>query len=101
MGRHGKHRIRNHPTVIKSEISRDFSEQLSITEKIVSPKSKISPSFLEENSCICGMHIEGTVWIGCGKWYHIDCVHLTGLSPDHIKMLTNVCVFVQVSSFMI
>ena len=45
MGRHGKHRIRNHPTVIKSEISRDFSEQLSITEKIVSPKSKISPSF--------------------------------------------------------
>ena len=25
----------------------------------------------------------------CGKWYHIDCVHLTGLSPDNIKMLTN------------
>ena len=82
----------------KKEAYSSVENSVSVTSQVKSPLQKLarrSSSSIkkeEENSCICGMHIEGTVWIGCGKcgkWYHIDCVQLTGLSPDHIKMLTS------------
>ena len=82
----------------KKEAYSSVENSVSLTSQVKSPLQKLarrSSSSIkkeEEKSCICGMHIEGTVWIGCGKcgkWYHIDCVQLTGLSPDHIKMLTS------------
>ena len=43
-----------------------------------------------DSSCCCGNVVQGAVWISCTKcsaWFHIDCVHLTGLTTEHIKLL--------------
>ena len=42
--------------------------------------------------CSCGKDIQGAVWICCmhySNWFHIDCVYLTGLCKEHVKLLRN------------
>ena len=44
------------------------------------------------SDCSCGKDIQGAVWIccmHCSKWFHIDCVYLTGLCKEHVKFLRN------------
>lgn len=56
--------------------------------------NSVQPNDKENNkmSDCCGKIMEGALWISCTKcfnWFHIDCVHLTGLSKEHVRLLKN------------